>query len=69
MSVLSERIAELMVRVPWPVDVVEVEKDVRAIIEDYATVEEMKSITREALIASIVGGINVMKQGYEENQL
>jgi len=67
---LSERLAELMARVPWPVDIVELEKDVRAIVEDYATVEEMKSITKEVLIASIVGGMNVIKQiEHEENQL
>ena len=67
---LSSRLAELMLRTPWPIDVVALERDVRAIVEDYATVDEMKDITKEALIGSIVEGMQLIKsidnaEGYD----
>ena len=67
---LSERLSELMLRTPWPIDVVALEHDVRAIVEDYATVDEMKDITKEALIRSIVEGMQLIKsidnaEGYD----
>ena len=65
---LSSRLSELMLRTPWPVDVVTLERDVRAIVEDYATVDEMKNITKEALIASIVEGMQLIKSIDAEEQ-